>query len=415
MALWQKRRSRAKTKSALISIQQKLFVMPTLEFASSVGNTLHHLVTGSYTNTTLFLLAFDTVARTLTLNSTVPGFGLHQFVTSNAAKDRVYATAMSEPPQLFSWSVDENYKFTYLDTVNITSSSCYISDDGNLAFSSGGSTAHIHALTENGGLGEMVDELYMVPKEEIKNVNKTRAAVLYGAHAFDVNINRKGFVPHLGMNSIFMYDIAENGTATPLSINLSPSEGDGPRNSLSSKDGKLLYVVSGAKGIANSCTDPSDQWLDVYKVHDTQLEHIQRSSAIPDDVRGTYTFRSNTVQMSRDGKYLLTSTRSWNNTEANGYVAAFALDKHGKLKKEKAVAFYEAPVTLGSAGGLRVLPWGDETTQDPKGISDYMYLSDTSEGWMFILGWTPANYTLDVVVSLHYPDNQTPYEATWLD
>jgi carboxy-cis,cis-muconate cyclase len=94
--------------------------MHALEFASSVGSTLHHLVTGSYTNTTLFLLAFDTVARTLTLNSTVPGFGLHQFVTSNAAKDRVYATAMSEPPQLFSWSVDENYKFTYLDTVNIS-------------------------------------------------------------------------------------------------------------------------------------------------------------------------------------------------------------------------------------------------------------------------------------------------------
>jgi carboxy-cis,cis-muconate cyclase len=44
-----------------------------------------------------------------------------------------------------------------------------------------------------------------------------------------------------------MYDIAENGTATPLSINLSPTEGDGPRNSYPSKDGKLLYVVSKPK------------------------------------------------------------------------------------------------------------------------------------------------------------------------
>jgi carboxy-cis,cis-muconate cyclase len=77
------------------------------------------------------------------------------------------------------------------------SSSCYFSDDGNLAFSSGGSTAAIHALTEDGGIGEQVDEVYMVPEEEIKNVNKTRAAVLYGAHAFDINVNRKGFVPHL--------------------------------------------------------------------------------------------------------------------------------------------------------------------------------------------------------------------------
>lgn len=88
---------------------------------------LHHLLTGSYTNTSLFLLAFDTISRTLTLNSTVPGYGLHQFVTSNAAKDRVYATTMSEPPRLFAWSVDENYQFTHLDTVNI---SWWTSGDG---------------------------------------------------------------------------------------------------------------------------------------------------------------------------------------------------------------------------------------------------------------------------------------------
>ncbi|CAJ0546932.1 Ff.00g015590.m01.CDS01 [Fusarium sp. VM40] len=378
--------------------------MPAIEFASSVGSSLHHLVSGSYTNTTLFLLAFDTLAKTLTLNSTVPGFGLHQFVTSNAAKNRVYPTAMSEPPQLFAWSVDEQYKFTHLDTVNITSSSCYFSDDGNLAFSSGGSTAAIHALTEDGGIGEQVDEVYMVPEEEIKNVNKTRAAVLYGAHAFDINVNRKGFVPYLGTNSIFMYDIAENGTATPLSINLSPTEGDGPRNSYPSKDGKLLYVMT-----------EHNQWLDVYRILDTRLEHVQRGSAIPDEMRGAYTFRSNTVQMSRDGKYLFTSTRSWNNTEANGYVAAFALNDEGLLKSEKAVTFYEAPVTLGSAGGLRVAPWEDESNKDPNVITDYMYLTDTSEGWIFILGWIPSNHTLDVVASLHYPDNTTPYEATWLD
>ena len=40
-----------------------------------------------------------------------------------------------------------------------------------------------------------------------------------------------------------MYDIAENGTATLLSVNLSPESGDGPRNTYPSKDGKWLYVV----------------------------------------------------------------------------------------------------------------------------------------------------------------------------
>lgn len=88
----------------------------------AIGNvlpTVHHLLTGSYTNQTLFLLAFDTIARTLTLKQQVPAFGLHQFVTTNAARDRVYATTMSEPPRLFSWAVGNDYEFTHLNTVNI--------------------------------------------------------------------------------------------------------------------------------------------------------------------------------------------------------------------------------------------------------------------------------------------------------
>lgn len=131
-------------------------------------------------------------------------------------------------------------------------------------------------------------------------------------------------------------------------------------------------------------------------------------------MRGQYTYRSNTVQQSRDGKYLFTSTRGWNNTEANGWVAAFELGCNGYLRSEDAVTFYKAPVTLGSAAGLRVAYWEDETNSDPNGLTDYMYLSDTSEGWMYILGWTPSSYTLDAVASLHYPDNAAPYEAVWL-
>lgn len=80
----------------------------------------HHLLTGSYTNSSLFLLAFDTVAKTLTLNQTIPAFGLHQFVTTNAARDVVYATTMSEPPRLFSWAMSADYKFTHLNTVDIS-------------------------------------------------------------------------------------------------------------------------------------------------------------------------------------------------------------------------------------------------------------------------------------------------------
>ncbi|KAH8590209.1 Lactonase, 7-bladed beta-propeller-domain-containing protein [Bisporella sp. PMI_857] len=364
---------------------------------------VHHLLTGSYTNSSLFLLAFDTIASSLTLNATVPGFGLHQFVTSNAARDRVYATTMSEPPRIFSWAMTPDYRFTHLNTVNVTSSSCYFSDDGRYAFSAGGPTARIHSLDDDGGISEQVDEMFYVPKEDIDNVTKTRAAVLYGAHGFDVNINNKGFVPHLGWDSIFMYNIAENGTAKLLSINLSPETGDGPRNVFPSKNGKYLYVIN-----------EHSQYLDVFEIGETRLDHKQRASAIPNEMRDKYTYRSNAVQLSRDGKYLFTSTRGWNNTEANGWVAAFPLNNRGLLTSEEALTYYKAPLTLGSAGGLRVAFWEDETNSNPKGLTDYMYLSDTSEGYMYILGWTPSKRTIHEVAALKY-DNASPYEAVWLD
>jgi carboxy-cis,cis-muconate cyclase len=113
--------------------------------------------------------------------------------------------------------------------VNSATSSCYISENGAYTFSAGGSGARINAIDEDGGIGETVHEMFYVPKEEIPNVDKTRKAVvslraifpsfaglisrthfffciqltrdmfrkLYGAHGFDVNVNSKGFVPHL--------------------------------------------------------------------------------------------------------------------------------------------------------------------------------------------------------------------------
>lgn len=49
-----------------------------------------------------------------------------------------------------------------------------------------------------------------------------------------------------------MYDIARNGSADLLSINLSPEVNDGPRNVYPSEDGKWLYVVSHLNSKASS-------------------------------------------------------------------------------------------------------------------------------------------------------------------
>jgi carboxy-cis,cis-muconate cyclase len=60
----------------------------------------------------------------------------------------------------------------------LATSSCYLSDDGEFAYSAGGPGARINALTDDGSLGEEVQEMLYVPKEDIEDVNKTRSAVV---------------------------------------------------------------------------------------------------------------------------------------------------------------------------------------------------------------------------------------------
>lgn len=77
------------------------------------------------------------------------------------------------------------------------------------------------------------------------------------------------------------------------------------------------------------------------------------------------------------------------------------------------MVLYEAPLPLGSAAGLRVAFWEDEEKGD--GFDDYMYLSDTSEGCMFVLGWSAERVALEKVAEYCYPGDAAPYEAVWLD
>jgi carboxy-cis,cis-muconate cyclase len=162
----------------------------------------------------LYLLAFDTIAKSLTLNTTIPAFSLHQYVTSNAARDIIYATTMSEPPLISSWFRTHNNKLTHINTANISdcsldlscssatltpaaTSSFYISDNGDHAFSVGGYGARINALDNGGSTGNLTDEMFCILKQEIGKVGRTRAAMFYSAHGFDVNMNKKDLHPIL--------------------------------------------------------------------------------------------------------------------------------------------------------------------------------------------------------------------------
>jgi len=93
----------------------------------------------------------------------------------------------------------------------------------------------------------------------------------YGSHSIDLSpATKQAFVPHVGRNSIYIYDINDDGTLAFAAEAPSFGHHDGPRHVVPSRDGKKLYVVT-----------EHTSWVDVYAIHKDSLEHLQRLSVIP--------------------------------------------------------------------------------------------------------------------------------------
>lgn len=103
-----------------------------------------------------------------------------------------------------------------------------------------------------------------------------------------------------------------------------------------------------------------------------------------DFVANTHTYRSSAVQFSRNGSIVFTCTRSWNNTEATGRAAAYRMESPDKLPATQTLTYYEAPLSLGSAGGLRVAFRHNEANAKSDIITYYTYFSDTQVGCMYV-------------------------------
>lgn len=180
---------------------------------------MHYILSGSFKSAALYLLAFDPVARRLSLKQTIDALGPHQYLACNAARDRVYATceylpmirqcnaemtiAWAQPPALSSWKIDYSSPeaepvIQSLNTAPITATSSYITVIDTLISSAGGPTSEVHELDpKTGGFGRKVQQQLYVKEEELNGEDKTNVALRYGSHAIEYNKDGKAFVPHL--------------------------------------------------------------------------------------------------------------------------------------------------------------------------------------------------------------------------
>lgn len=81
--------------------------------STSVCPRIRHIVSGTFNSPFLHLLSFDTLTRSLSLLSTLHGYGPNSFLVvgrtagaeTNRLADTLYATTWAQPPELMAWRV----------------------------------------------------------------------------------------------------------------------------------------------------------------------------------------------------------------------------------------------------------------------------------------------------------------------
>ena len=118
--------------------------------------------------------------------------GPHQYLATNPARDRVYATTWAQPPTLSSWAVDlSDQSLSLVNTVPISAStsvdnaeetaatSSYVHWYDGAIYSAGGPTGEVHAVdARTGGFGEKLQEMLYVEPSELPSADKTRVALV---------------------------------------------------------------------------------------------------------------------------------------------------------------------------------------------------------------------------------------------
>ncbi|KAK1229455.1 hypothetical protein PQX77_007504 [Marasmius sp. AFHP31] len=362
---------------------------------ATVSSTTLHVISGSFRSLSLFLLAFSPLKRTLSLIQTIDAFGPHQYLATNARKDRVYATSWAQPPALYSWQVDrhEDHETTWrVDNLNaapITATSSYVilPPPYTHIYSAGGPTGEVHAVDpSNGGFGDKLQQVLFVPEDELEQADKTRKALRYGSHGVEFSVSLGlAFIPVLGTDSIEVYKWDKSsGSLTHLYSSPSPrgpSAHDGPRHVKIHPNGRILY-----------CVTEHTNFLDSYSITPTSLDYLSSQPIIPDTLLSEQSrFRGDTLLLSPSTPSNPTPHSIWATTRGSkdsdkGWVSVFKLDDEGKFVSSSETERYEMPTSGGKAHAIDLYP--KELVNEPATTANdasqidgavWMLLTDDSE------------------------------------
>ncbi|KAG7440735.1 uncharacterized protein BT62DRAFT_937703 [Guyanagaster necrorhizus] len=239
-----------------------------------------HILSGSFTSFSLFLLAFSPLNHSLRLLHTVPAVGPHQYIAQTP--HAVYATTWASPPALHAWTLPS---LAHIGSTPITATSSYITILDSHAYSVGGPTGEVHILDPaTGAWKRKIQEILFVDSGKLDEADKTRKALRYGSHAIEFTGDGSyGFVPVLGTEEIHVFKRGTNGTLERVA-KAKGHAGDGPRHVKVHPNGEVVYCVTEHSmffltfskiGMLERCAQPTN-WTYILLIQ--HLRHLSSSS-----------------------------------------------------------------------------------------------------------------------------------------
>jgi carboxy-cis,cis-muconate cyclase len=370
-----------------------------------------NFIVGTFNTPDLFTLTFNapstrTRQAPLIIINKSPAIGNHSWLglspmTRKGEHDErfLYATAWTEPPSIAAYSVkSRGLSITLINSKTVRARSGYLCASHSHIYSCGGPTGEAFTIAPDGGVGDLVQELYFIDKDTEDRssgaLHGDFGGLRHGSHSVDLSPDMRSlYIADIGRNAIFTYSVDNQHISsgkqhlTLGSKHVSPRPNDGPRHTWPHPSGKILYSLQEHTSIVDLFAVANDG---------VTLTHKYGVRIIPmdkdpkdywaDEVR--LSTRSNTP------RYMYASTRGLA-AETKGYVAVFELHPDGNVVSEEAIHILETPTSGGIANAIEPAPWSED-----QGEFEYLAMTDSLEGWVFILRFDGNEVTEAARVSL---------------
>ncbi|MHA7129327.1 lactonase family protein [Algoriphagus namhaensis] len=270
-------------------------------------STPYRFLVGSYTSAPehgVYLLRFDPLNEGLSLDTLIGSIKNPSFIIANDANNLIFTleeVAGEKGGNVLSFAFDQTKAKKLGESPTFGGAPCYLSlsDDEQylVAGNYSGGNLSLYAISSEGKL-----EHIQTIDHEGSGSNPTRQEA---PHVHSTVFDKEGrhlIVADLGTDEIRIYDFDPDATM-PLSLQsiVNTSDGDGPRHSVLSPDGKEMIVLQELTAA-----------LTVYDYQNGQLIPRQRLSLLEEGYEGAVGAAE--VRYSPDGKHIYASNRGDANT-----------------------------------------------------------------------------------------------------